>query len=87
MSLMDVVAVLQQMGKELRANAADAEAATKAAREYRKATAGMSEGTTGGGAGASSSSSSSAGPSGGKDKGVSGPALAAALQSLTRRTK
>ena len=86
MSLMDIVAVLQQMGEELRANAADAEAATKAVREYNAAenqsTGSSMTRAAGGTAGTMGSSSGSAAPGGSMTPG----SLATALQSLRGRT-
>lgn len=86
MSLMDVVEVLQRMGEEIRANTSDAEAATKAVREYnaaeKKSTSSSVARAAGGTAGTMGSSSGSS-ASGGS---MTPATLATALQSLRGRT-
>lgn len=86
MSLMDIVAVLQRMGEELRANTADAEAATKAVREHnaaeKESTSSSMARAAGGAAGTMGASSGSGGSGGAMTAG----ALAAAIKSLSGRT-
>ncbi|HAM57987.1 MAG TPA: hypothetical protein DCQ64_22265 [Candidatus Rokubacteria bacterium] len=86
MSLYDIVDVLQQMGKELKANAADAEAATKAVREYnaveKESSSSSMPRAAGGVAGTMSASSGSGTPGGAMTAGT----LTAAIQSLRGRT-
>lgn len=86
MSLIDVVEVLQRMGEEIRANTSDAEAATKAVREYnaaeKKSTSSSVARAAGGTAGTMGASSDSSAPGGS----MTPATFATALQSLRGRT-